>query len=138
MKPAPFRKISVTIHTSRTFREMSDDAQLLWFWLLTSPELSALGTLPQNIPGLAAHKGWDIEKTSAAIEELKSVRTVQFDEVAQCFWLPKYLGHNPPAGPNNVTHLGRAIAYVPDCKMREDAILTAPWYGELRLVRRSA
>jgi hypothetical protein len=55
---ARYRKIDPRIWNDQKFRELSDDAKIVFFLLLTHPHMTALGAMRATVAGLAAELGW--------------------------------------------------------------------------------
>lgn len=56
-----YRKIDVRIWNDAKFRDLSDNAKLVFFFLLIHPNITALGAMRATIAGLAAEFIWDFE-----------------------------------------------------------------------------
>jgi len=79
---ARYRKIDTRIWNDEKFRAFSDDAQLIFLFLLTHPHMTALGAMRATIPGLAAEKGWTLARFSKGLQEPLRKGMVKVDKMA--------------------------------------------------------
>ena len=66
---AKYRKVDPRIWNDAKFRDLSDNGKLVFFFLLTHPNMTSLGAMRHTIPGLAAELGWDVEVFGKAFQE---------------------------------------------------------------------
>jgi hypothetical protein len=119
---SPYCKIKRTILRDNKFNHVSTEAKLVFFVLLVHPNLTLLGAMHCSIAGLASELGWPIEKLQEALLELCAQDMVLVDLKAHLIWLPNFLHHNPPFFANGVKSWGTALAYLPDCPLKEEVI----------------
>jgi hypothetical protein len=113
-----YRKILTGIWNDEGFRRLSDDGQLIFFFLNTHPQMTALGAMRHTIPGLAAEKGWKLRRFSEAFHELISEGEVQHDTSAAFVWLTHFIQHNRPENANVVIAMGKAATLLPECDLK--------------------
>ncbi len=116
---ARYRKVDPRIWNDKKFNELSNDAKLVFFFLLTHPHMTALGAMRATIPGMAAELGWNEKAFREAFEEARSKAMVKHDEKASFVWLPKFLKYNKPESPNVVKAWGEAYDLLPECKLKD-------------------
>jgi len=135
---AKYRKVDVRIWNDEKFRALTDDGKLMFFYLLTHPNMTAIGAMRASVPGIAAELEWPIERCSKAFAEglPKAFRDGlwRHDEKALAVWLPKFARHNPPENPNVIKAWVGAVDNLPECDITTLAIQTvkdfAKGYGK--------
>jgi hypothetical protein len=119
---ARFRKIAPRIWNDAKFREVSDDAKLIFFLLLTHPHMTALGAMRATEAGLAAELGWFEERFRRSFAELLRQRIVCYDGRASMIWLPNFLKYNQPENPNVVKSWQVSLELLPECELKRQLI----------------
>jgi hypothetical protein len=114
---ARYRKVSTNIWNDARFRSLSDEAQLLFLFLLTHPQMTPLGAIRATIPGLAAERGWSEKGFREAFLEVSAKGMAKASEEASMIWLPKFLRHNPPENPNVVKSWRGGADELPECAL---------------------
>lgn len=112
-----YRKISTRIWGDANFRSFSNEAKLVWFFVLTHPQMTSMGAMRTTIPGLAAELGWTEKAFREAFREALSKGMVKVDEKASLLVVPKFLSHNPPESPNVVTSWNSQWELLPECDL---------------------
>jgi hypothetical protein len=115
---ARYRKISVCIWNDEKFNALSDDGQLIFLFILTHPNMTSIGAMRTTIEGLAAEKGWTVERLSKAFLEASSKGMLEYDKTAKCLILPNFIKHNRPESPNVITGWIKVIDLVPECYLK--------------------
>ena len=123
---ARYRKISPCIWNDAKVRGLSDKGKLTLFLLLTHPNMTSLGALRANIPGLACELGWKTSVFARAFRELLDCGMARQDADAQLIWFPKFLRHNAPESPNVVRGWAAAFEELPECPLKLD-VLAGAW-----------
>ena len=123
---ARYRKISPCIWTDAKVRGLSDKGKLTLFLLLTHPNMTSLGALRANLPGLACELGWKTSVFARAFRELLDCGMARQDADAQLIWFPKFLKHNAPESPNVVRGWAAAFEELPECPLKLD-VLAGAW-----------
>ena len=119
---AKYRKVDPRIWNDAKFRDLSDNGKLVFFFLLTHPNMTSLGAMRHTIPGLAAELGWDVEVFGKAFGEPFQKGLVKHDEKAAFVWLPNFIKYNPPENPNVVKSWGAALDLLPECDMLNELL----------------
>jgi hypothetical protein len=113
-----YRKISVLIWNDDKFPGLSDDAQLVFFFLLTHPNMTSVGGMRHTIGGLSSEKRWKSRRFLRAFDELVKEMMVEYDENASCIILPNFIKHNPPDNNSMVASWTPALDLIPDCGLK--------------------
>lgn len=119
---ARYSKIERCIAADAKFNQLSDNAQLVFFTLLTHPHLTTLGAMRANVPGLAHERKWGKKKYHKVLEELVQQGMVKYDDSASLVWLPNYLKHNHPESPNVVKSWAKSLDCLSECALRNEII----------------
>lgn len=119
---ARYRKIDPRVWNDAIFRSFSDNAKLLFFFLLTHPNMTALGAMRASLPGLAAELGWSEGSLREAFGEALSKGRVKVDEKASCLMIPNFLKYNLPESPNVVKAWQGALDLIPECDLKTQVI----------------
>jgi uncharacterized phage protein (TIGR02220 family) len=122
---AKYRKVDPRIWNDAKFRGLSDDGKLVFFFLLTHPNTTALGAMRGTIPGLAAEIGWTEKAFREAFREALSKGMAKHDEEASFFWLPNFMKYNRPESPNVVKAWVNSVDNLPECNLLYQAITAA-------------
>lgn len=133
---ARYRKIDIRIWNDERFGRLSDDAKLVFLFLLTHQHMTSLGAMRATLPGLAAELGWITERFQQAFNELVATRSadqdspddhalVEFDDRACFIGLPNFLKYNGPENPNVVTSWAKSIDLLPECSLKTNVLKRA-------------
>jgi len=82
------------------FPFVSDDCQLVFFHLLTTPMATQFGLFKAGIAGLAEDKRWEVGRYRKAFNEALAEGFVEYDEKALLVRIPHFLDYNKPNNPN--------------------------------------
>jgi len=119
---AHYRKIDIRIWLDQKFNGLSSDSQFVFLYLLTHPQLTALGAMRSTLPGLAAELDWPLDRFTLAFEVLARQDMVAVDQKACFVWAINFLKYNPPESPNVVKSWGTCLAYLPECDLKNQLI----------------
>lgn len=120
-----YRKIDPRIWNDEKFRLLGDDGQLVFFFLLTHPNQTALGAMRATMEGLAVEKGWLLKRFEKPFKRILTHGMAVYDEAAACIWLPKFVKYNCPESPNSIRGWTGALDFIPECALRRRAIVQA-------------
>lgn len=112
-----YRKISVRIWADSKFRELSQTAKLVWFFILTSPNMGGIGAMRATIPGMAAEMGITEKAFKDAFKEITEQNLARLDDKAGLLVVPNFLKHNSPENPNVVKGWMAKIDELPECNL---------------------
>jgi hypothetical protein len=127
---ARYRKIDPRIWNDAKFSALSDQAKLLFFMLLTHPNMTAIGAMRGTAPGLAAELKWAPEAFAEALREVLSKGMAEYDERACLIALPKFIQYNQPESPNVVKAWAGALDLLPECDLKNRVVVRAKEYAE--------
>jgi hypothetical protein len=117
-----YRKIHVQVWGDRRFRELSEGAQRLWFYLLTGPETTSLpGLIVAGKAALAEALGWSAERFLERFGELSAKGMAKADWDARLVWLPNAIRHHRPDNPNIVVGWRDYWDHAPECDLKAEA-----------------
>lgn len=119
---AKYRKVDPRIWNDAKFMGLSDSGKLALFFVLTHPNMTAVGAMRHTIPGMAAELGWSSEAFREAFLEGCAKGIVKHDERASFVWLPNFIKYNQPESPNVVKAWFSALDLLPECEMRNELI----------------
>lgn len=119
---AHYRKIDIRIWLDKKFNALSTDSQFVFLYLLTHPQLTALGAMRSTLPGLASELNWSLDRFEEAFEALKRQDMVAVDKQVSFVWLMNFLKYNPPESPNVVKSWEVCLSYLPECDLKSDLI----------------
>lgn len=114
-----YRKVDPRIWNDAKFRGLSDNAKLVFFYLLTHPHMTAVGAMRANIPGMAADIGWEDKDFRKAFQECLQQGMAEHDETACFVSLPKFIRYNRPENPNVLKSWLSAMDLLPECDLKE-------------------
>lgn len=124
-----FRKVDAGTWGDAQFMALSDDARLLWFRLLTGPEVTSLpGLLLAGRAQLAEAMGWALVRFDRAFAVLAQPKAngeppmAKADWAARLVWLPKAHVHNRPANPNVIRGWRDQWRCVPESVLKTEAL----------------
>ena len=117
-----YRKISVCIWNDAKFMALSNDAKLIVFFMLTHPDLTQLGALRANVPGLACELGMELEAFTKGFQEVLTQGIVKHDGKL-LFWFPNFLRYNLPESPNVVKSWHYGYMELPESELRTDILV---------------
>lgn len=124
-----YRKIDVRIWNDEKFMSLSIEGKLIFFMLLTHPNMTAIGAMRATPAGLSEEmegyqKGYR-EGFQKGFQEVFSKGMAEHDEKACLITLPNFLKYNPPESPNVVKAWISALDYLPECSMKTRVIIRA-------------
>lgn len=106
-----YAKIETFIWHDDKFRELTDDARMLFLYLLTSPHGNMCGLF--YLPELyaASDLQWTPERYRRGIEALSKASRIAAD--GNVIWLKNHVKHNTPRGKNQIIGFVNALEKVP-------------------------
>jgi len=112
----PYTKIDRRIQNDARFRILSDDGKLVFFLLLTHPNMTSLGVLRSCPEALSVESGWDLERYRKAFRE--SVREGVLEYFPEDLWItfPNWLKYNAANNPNVLKSWVGAWDTLPECR----------------------
>ena len=116
---AAYRSIPRFLWKLDELNQLSDEAKLLYLFLLTHPDLTEVGTLWASKVELASELGWSLAKWQTTLKDPWVQQEVYCDEKAPLFWLPRVLKHRPPQSPAHARLWWHALSRVPLCPLQQ-------------------
>lgn len=114
-----YRIVHCRIWSDSWFMQLSRDEQLVFFLLLTHPNMKAFGCMRATVAGLAAEIGLDTDTMRDHMRRMSEAGKVIFNEKAFFVGLPAFLKHNKPRNPNNVKGWEKHVSEIPECPERD-------------------
>jgi hypothetical protein len=128
-----YRKVDCRVWADAKFARLSDEAKLLWFYLMTCPETTSLpGVIVAGPAGMAEALGWDLKGFGKGFGELfreglakaswqppRNGSEVAFGK-GRLVWLPNAWKYNRPENPNVVLGWGKHWDVVPECPLKDE------------------
>jgi hypothetical protein len=112
---ARYRKVDPRIWNDAKFCALSNTGKLIFFYLLTHPNMTALGAMRGTVAGLAEELGEDVETFRENLAQMVAFGMVEHDAKARYIGLPKFLNYNPPAAPNTIKAWAASLDLIPEC-----------------------
>lgn len=128
---ARFRKIDPRIWNDAKFSSLSNEAKLLFIYLLTSPQMTVLGALPMRDTSVAAELGLDPIPYAIRYRELYDRGIAEYDERG-LFWVKNFLKYNSPDNPKVVLSWTNAVDLLPECPLLGKILENAKSYCNQR------
>lgn len=114
------------INASRGFRQLSHDAQLVWFRLLTGPHVTSVpGLWGADEDGLAKAFGFSAQAFLELIDELNGAGlSVEADWEYGVIWIPGLMKQecSQPRNSNAVNSWVHHLELIPECDLRDRAV----------------
>lgn len=127
---AHYRKIDVRIWNDAKFNSLSNNARLIFLFLITHPQMTALGAMRTTPQGLAAELQMEPEAFGEAFREVLAKALAKHDRDACCIWLPNFLKYQSAESPNVLKNWSRQLEYIPECNLKSSAIAGLKAYAE--------
>lgn len=115
-----YRNIMCLIWNDDKFPHTSDDCQLVFFHLLTTPMGTPFGCFKAGMAGLAEEKRWPIDRYRNAFQEALGHSFVNYDDKARVVLITNFLKYNAPQSPNVVTSWSKVYSELPDCALKRE------------------
>jgi len=129
-----YSKVSRRMWVDEKFQALSKappNAQTLWMRLLTGLELGCIpGLYGVRLGGIADALDWSKEDTQRCWNEISEQGMAEADWSKGLVWVPNAIAHNEPASPNAVTGWRLALCELPECELKQKAIVSIREYLE--------
>ena len=116
-----YRKVHCTIWNEEQFASLSNNAKLAYFYILTHPNMTALGAMRGTPNGIAAELGMP----ASAANELVSSFIVQYDPSTSCLYIPGFIEWQTPESTNVVKAWAKSFDLIPDGIFKRQVVLEA-------------
>lgn len=121
---ARYRKIDPRIWNDAKFSHLSNDAKLLFIYLLTSPQTQMIGAVPMRSESVAAELGFDMERYGIRYQELYDMGIAEYDDRG-LYWVKNFLKYNSPDNPKVVISWRECLDFLPECPLLQKIIESA-------------
>ena len=121
---ARYRKIDPRIWNDAKFSRLSNDAKLLFIYLLTSPQTQMIGAVPMRAESVAAELGFDMERYAIRYQELYDMGIAEYDDRG-LYWVKNYLKYNSPDNPKVVISWRECLDFLPECPLLQRIVDSA-------------
>lgn len=115
-----YRSIHCLIWNDDKFPFATDQCQLVFFHILTTPMSTPFGLYKASVEALAAEKRWDVKAYRKAFEEAFRAGFVKYDERAQVILIPNFLKYNPPNNPNVLKAWANIYEEIPKSPLKDE------------------
>lgn len=123
-----FKKVDPRIWSDKKFKNMTPLApggQALWLFLLTNPSYGRVpGLLNLGFGAVQDSLNWPKESLGESFRECFIATLFFADFDAKLIWLPKAILYNKPQNPNIVLSWRDEINSLPECFLRDQALLS--------------
>lgn len=117
-----FSKVSPKLWRSPRFRSLdSDDAKLLYVFLLSCEHQTSAGCFRLPDAYAASDLAWDAERLHTARVQLIEVGLVVHDSGTDEYFVPRWFWHNPITNPKHMKGAERLISELDSDHVREAA-----------------
>jgi hypothetical protein len=127
---AHYRKIDVRIWNDAKFIALSNSAKLIFLFLITHPQMTALGAMRATPQGLAAELQMTSEAFAEAFAEALAQGLAKHDRDVCCIWLPNFLKYQSAESPNVLRNWAKQVEYIPECSLKTLAVAGLRAYAE--------
>ncbi|MDD5387877.1 MAG: hypothetical protein PHD37_00920 [Gallionellaceae bacterium] len=127
---AHYRKIDVRIWNDAKFSGLSNSAKLIFLFLVTHPQMTALGAMRATPQGLAAELQMELETFAEAFGEALAQGMAKHDRNSCCIYLPNFLRYQSAESPNVLRNWSKQVEYIPECELKTRAIAGLRGYAE--------
>ncbi len=129
-----FKRVDHSFWTDAWIKTLSMETRFVYLALLTHPNITTLGALSANIPGLSHELCLSESEFRAALQPLLDAGKIIYNDKASFFWVRKFLKFNPLDTPTKVSGMKTALQKIPECPerdqlIRESALLVAPEFA---------
>src|SRR5262245_49211391 len=130
---ARYRKIDVRIWNDEKFIAFSDSGKLAFLYVLTHPNLTAVGAMRGTLAGLSAELQWPLKRFRTALAPAIRVGMIEVNASAAYIGLPKFLKYNEPENPNVVKGAWlESLGQIPECPEKRGLVLRCRKYLDER------
>lgn len=115
-----YRKVDPRIWNDEKVATLTTSGKLAFLFVLTHPNMTALGAMRGTLPGLAA----ELRISHRQFKQPFEYGLLRYDRASHFIYAPNWFRYNAPSNPNQVIALVDAFDYIPECAAKR-AILSA-------------
>ena len=115
-----YRNIHCLIWNDDKFPYVSDDCQLVFFHVMTTPLSTPFGLFKASIEMLASEKRWPVKRYEKAFREGLAKAFFKYDEKTLVLLVQNFLNYNPPNNPNVLMSWKNSYHEIPDCQLKDE------------------
>ena len=110
---ARYRTIHCLIWNDDKFPYVSDDCQLVFFHILTTPLSSPFGLYKASLEMLASEKRWPVKRYAKAFQEGYAKGFFKYDQKSLVLLIPNFVKYNLPDNPKVLQSWGKIYEEIP-------------------------
>ena len=114
------RVIDCLIWNDDKFPYVSDDCQLVFFHVMTTPLSSPFGLYKASLEMLASEKRWPVKRYAKGYREGYAKGFLKYDEKAQVLLIPNFVKYNLPDNPKVLQSWGKIYQEIPDSPLKTE------------------
>ena len=118
-----YAQISVKIWYDKKFRELSNDAKLVYLYVIINPLSTNIGAMPATIEGMSASLGMDYTEFLSGINDAINSGMLEFSDADMVLVIPNHFKHSPPGHANVVVSMIRKTIELPDSPLVDKQIM---------------
>jgi len=126
-----YRQVHCCIWNDDKFPFLSDQAQLVFFHLLTTPYGTPFGLFKASIGALADEKRWERKAYAKAFREAFEKGMVDHDERNLLVFIPHFVKYNPPTSPNVIKSWSKLFNELPHSELKHE------WYQQVNFTMKA-
>ena len=108
-----YQKVFTQIWHDEKFCKLSEDAKILFIYMLTCPHGNAVGVFVLPDQYAVADLGWDFKRYAKPFKELLSEGLILHDPVARLICIVNHLKHNPLENENQAKAASKIVSSLP-------------------------
>ena len=117
---ARYRTIHCLIWNDDKFPYVSDDCQLVFFHVLTTPLSNPFGLYKASLEMLASEKRWTVKRYAKGFREGYAKGFFKYDEKALVLLIPNFVKYNPPDNPKVLQSWGKIYQEIPNSPLKDE------------------
>lgn len=122
---ARYRKVDPRIHNDRKFCSLSLEARYLFLFVLTHPQMTALGAFRTTKESLVSELKGLGEGFDEGFDEVLQKGLLKYDGESCLLYAKNFVKYNPPENPNVVKGWLSALDLLPECPLLIEVLVNA-------------
>jgi len=115
-----YRNIHCLIWNDDKFPFVSDDCQLVFFHVLTTPFSNPLGIFKIPIEALSAEKRWPVKRYMKGFQEGIANGFWKYDNRSLLLYIPNFIKYNTPDNPNVIKSWAKIFNELPESLLKNE------------------